>query len=236
MSEKLYAILIRLYPEHFRRTYGEEALRLVRDRARDEKGLLAAARLWLDLLVDLAVSLPREYSIAPTTPIPAAQGVSGEPSFQLLDERSPNAALLFVAGMFSALLFLACVTAVAHSPIFPTLFRDSHSLQWLVQSNLALARSPVAAPVGEYSFCMIAVRDIPSDSAQPLFTFNFAPPGASGVALIDGKTVQTFGNDEHLSIRADVFAGDHPFALRLDRPAENTSLSTNDDFKYCSPK
>ena len=40
MSEKLYAFLLKLYPDHFRRTYGDEALRLVRDRARDEKGFL----------------------------------------------------------------------------------------------------------------------------------------------------------------------------------------------------
>ncbi len=58
MSEKLYEFLLRLYPEHFRRTYGDEALRLVRDRARSEKGFLSGLRLWLDLLLDLAKSLP----------------------------------------------------------------------------------------------------------------------------------------------------------------------------------
>ncbi len=72
MSEKLYEFLLKLYPDHFRRTYGDEALRLVRDRARSEKGFLSGLRLWLDLLLDLAISLPREYSNAPTTPIVAA--------------------------------------------------------------------------------------------------------------------------------------------------------------------
>ena len=38
MSEKIYAWLLRLYPSHFRKTYGEEALQLFRDRARDENG------------------------------------------------------------------------------------------------------------------------------------------------------------------------------------------------------
>lgn len=239
MSEKLFALLLKLYPGHFRRAYGGEALRLVRDRARDEKGFISGLRLWLDLLVDLAISLPREYIQAPTTPIAASQPVNGDPSFQLLAERSLNPALLFLGGMLSAVFFWACVTSVAHSRTFPALFRDSHSLQWLVQSDLDLARLPsdaYAVPVAAYSFCMTAHRDIPNNSVQPLFTFNFAPPGASGVALIDGKIVKVFKNEQRLSIRADVLAGDHQFALHLDRPAEKTSMSRNDDFKYCSPK
>jgi hypothetical protein len=250
MSEKLYALLLKLYPNHFRRTYGDQALRLVRDRARDERGFLSGFRLWLDLLMDLAISLPREYSKAPTTRIVAARPVNGDPSFQLLVERSLNPALLFLAGMLSAVLLWGCITSVAHSRTFPVLFRDSRSLQWLVQSDLALARShseeesginsparPAdAGPAGAYSLCMIAHRDIPSNSVQPLFTFDFAPPGASGVALIDGKIVKIFKNEQRLSIRAHVFAGDHQFVLHLDRPAENTSMSGNGDFKYCPPK
>ncbi len=55
MFERIYDLLLKLYPEHFRQTYGDEALRLVRDRARDEKGLLSGLRLWLDLLLDLRV-------------------------------------------------------------------------------------------------------------------------------------------------------------------------------------
>jgi hypothetical protein len=38
MSEKLYALLLRLYPSRFRRAYGDEAQQLVRDRLRDESG------------------------------------------------------------------------------------------------------------------------------------------------------------------------------------------------------
>jgi hypothetical protein len=236
MSEKLYALLLKLYPEHFRRTYGDEALRMVRDRARDEKGFLSGFRLWLDLLADLAISLPREYNKAPTMPIVAAQPVNGDPLFQLLTERSLNPALLFLGGMLSAVLFCSCVTVVAHNRTFPTLFRDQHSLQWLVQDELALARSPSEEEVSAYSFCMTARRDIPNNSVQPLLTFYFAPPGASGVARIDGKVVKTFRNEQRLPIRADVLAGDHQFALHLDGPAGNTSMSSNDDFKYCTPK
>ena len=86
---------------------------------------------------------------------------------------------------------------------------------------------------GAYSFCMTAKRDIPSISAQPLLVFDFALPGASGTALIDGKVVKIFKNEQRLSIRAHVFAGDHQFVLHLDRPAKNTSMSSNNDFEYC---
>jgi RimJ/RimL family protein N-acetyltransferase len=37
MSEKIYGWLLRLFPSHFRQGYGDEALLLFRDRAREEK-------------------------------------------------------------------------------------------------------------------------------------------------------------------------------------------------------
>jgi len=86
MSERLYMFLLKLYPDHFRRTYGDEALRLVRDRASTENGFLSGLGPWLDLLLDFAISLPWEYSRAPTTAILAPQPLNGERSFQLLAE------------------------------------------------------------------------------------------------------------------------------------------------------
>jgi hypothetical protein len=248
MSEKLYSLLLKLYPNHFRRAYGDEALRLVLDRARDEKGLVRRLRLWLDLLVDLAISLPREYSKAPATRILVANPVNGAPSFQLLTERSLNPALVFVASLLTAAAFWTCVSAVAHSRIFPAQFAaDSYSLQAIVQSDVALARSVPegesgtnnqarnadSGPVGTYSFCMTARRDIPGNSLRPLMRFTFASPGASGAALMDGKIIQAFKNEQNLWIHADVSAGNHWFVLRVDRPAENASISGNGDFKYC---
>ena len=122
MSEKLYGLLLKLYPNHFQRAYGDEALRLVLDRIRDEKGFLCGLRLWFDLLVDLAISLPREYSKALATRILVANPVSGDPSFQLLTERSLNPALLLVAGLLTAAAFWTCVTGVAHSRTSPARF------------------------------------------------------------------------------------------------------------------
>jgi hypothetical protein len=72
MSEKLYAWLLRLYPAHFREEYGDEALRLFRDRARDECGFFPRLRLWLDLFVDFTISVPREYLHVPAPRVAAA--------------------------------------------------------------------------------------------------------------------------------------------------------------------
>jgi len=257
MPEKLYAFLLKLYPDHFRRTYGDEMLRLVADRAASEKGFLRGLRLWLDLLLDFAVSLPREYVNPRATPIVATQSLNGEPTFQLLAERGPNPILLCLGGILSALMFWACVFAVAHTGTFPALFLTSSLLQGLAQVTSAQAQYPYEqespirnsagnlagerssgnfASVGDYSFCMTAQRDIPSNSVQPLFVFDFAPPGASGIALIDGRVVKIFKNEQHLSIHAHVIAGDHHFVLHLDRPAESTFMSSNDDIEHCQPK
>jgi hypothetical protein len=257
MSEKLYEFLLRLYPEHFRRTYGDEALRLVRDRARVEKGFLSGLRLWLDLLLDLAKSLPREYTNPPTTAIIAAHPLHGERSFQLLAQPSLNPTRLCLGGALSAALFWVCGFVVSHSGGFPALFPAPLVSQGPAESALDQARYPdeeeLAAqnsatnfaasgsaghslPAGAYSFCVTAQRDIPGNSVQPLFAFHFARPGATGVARIDGKVVKIFKNERSLSIRAHVFAGDHQFVLHLDRPAKNTFMSSNEDFRYCQAK
>ncbi len=231
MCEKLYAFLLKLYPDHFRRTYGDEALLLVRDRARSENGLLSGLRLWLDLLLDLAISLPREYCNGPTTPTVAAESLDGEGSFQLLAERSVNPALLCCGGTLSVVLFWICVFVVAHSGGFPALFPAPLSPDGIAESTPAHSVS-----AGAYSVCMTAKRDIPANSVQPLVAFHFARPGASGVALIDGEVVKVFKNEQSLSIRAHVLAGDHQLALHLDRPAENTFISSNGDFVSCQAK
>lgn len=105
MSEKVYAWLLRLYPSQFRQTYGDEALQLFRDRARDEKGFFPSLRLWLDLLVDLAISVPREYFYIQPELIGASalHRVDGVPAFYVLAGESPHP----VALLFGSLMSLA---------------------------------------------------------------------------------------------------------------------------------
>src|SRR5690242_1298227 len=94
MSEKVYAWLVRLYPAEFRKAYGEEALQLFLDRSRDERGFFPRLRLWFDLLADLVVSIPGQYSRAER----ALERFEGVPSFEVLEsERLRPRALLSAA-------------------------------------------------------------------------------------------------------------------------------------------
>ena len=106
MSEKIYSMLLRLFPSHFRQSYGEDALQLFRDRSRDETGFLPTVRLWFDLLFDLAISLPRQYFHAePELVSVPAQRAHGTPSFHILGDESPRpGALLFGAVLSSGAL------------------------------------------------------------------------------------------------------------------------------------
>jgi hypothetical protein len=103
MSEKIYAWLLRLYPSHFREAYGNEALQLFRDRARDEKGFVPSLRLWLDLLVDLAISVPQEYGYVQPALIGASalDRFDGVPTFYVLEGESPTLGALLFGGVLS---------------------------------------------------------------------------------------------------------------------------------------
>ena len=56
MFDTLCALLLRLYPAGFRRAYGRDAVQLIRDRARDERGVFLRARLLIDLAIDLCAT------------------------------------------------------------------------------------------------------------------------------------------------------------------------------------
>src|SRR5271166_6450811 len=101
MSEKIYPWLLRFYPADFRKTYGEDALQLFRDRSRDERGFLSALRLWVDLLCDLAASIPRGYR--QPRPVLVCQHLDGTPSFWLLERASLRPGTLLSAALLSLL-------------------------------------------------------------------------------------------------------------------------------------
>jgi hypothetical protein len=110
MSEKLYAWLLRLYPSHFREEYGDEALRLFRDRARDERGFFPRLRLWLDLFLDFTISIPREYFHVPSPRVvpSAPPRLNGIPGFYVLQNESPRPAALLFGGVVSLVALTTC--------------------------------------------------------------------------------------------------------------------------------
>jgi len=111
MSERIYAWLLHLYPTQFRESFGEEALQLFRDRSRDEKGLLPKLRLWLDLLCDLAISVPGTYRYAQPVLIGASaqRRWEGGPFFDVLEDESPR----FGALLFGGVLSIAALSGVS---------------------------------------------------------------------------------------------------------------------------
>ena len=133
MSEKLYAWLLRLYPSHFRETYGDEALQLFRDRARDEKGLFPRLRLWLDLLLDATISLPREYFHVPSTRAVAStpQRLHGLPSFYVLQNESPRPSALLFGGVLSLVALGTCWVSLNQAHHGP----NSASFQFAAAQN-----------------------------------------------------------------------------------------------------
>src|SRR5436190_10994724 len=60
-SEKLYAVLLRLYPTAFREEYEREMRAAFRRRRRDERSAMGRAVLWLSIFADTLVTATREH-------------------------------------------------------------------------------------------------------------------------------------------------------------------------------
>lgn len=116
MSEKLYAWVLRLYPRHFRETYGDEALQLFRDRVRDETGFLARLRLWLELVADVAISVPRQYRHVESDLVGASaqQRFEGTPSFRVLNGDLPRPGALLVGFVLSLVALVTFPVLLSH--------------------------------------------------------------------------------------------------------------------------
>jgi len=117
MSEKIYALLLRMYPARFRQAYGDAALQLFRDRFRDERGFVPRLRLWLDLVGDLAVSVPREYRKASPalSALPAAQPSAEMLSFRILQDEPPRPEAIFIGSLLSLAAVGAFAIAIGHA-------------------------------------------------------------------------------------------------------------------------
>jgi hypothetical protein len=97
MSDRLLSGLLALYPAQFRREFGAECVRLLRDRFRDERGVMARTRLCADVLNDLIFGLPRLYAPARRALVsPATPQVCGS-IFRLAEEERPSLAALMCA-------------------------------------------------------------------------------------------------------------------------------------------
>lgn len=116
MSERLFLLLLRLYPARFRKAHGADALQLFRDRSRDEKGLFAALRLWFDLLADFAVTMHREYAHPQPifTQSLTQRTVDGVPFFVVFENESPSVGALFSGAALSLFALGAFCFSLLH--------------------------------------------------------------------------------------------------------------------------
>jgi len=122
MSEKIYALLFRLFPSRFRAAWGEESLDLYRQRAEHERGFWPRARLWRDLLSDLAVALPGAYLREEPALSPAREtGPGAVPSFTTLDEKPIRSSAYFYGTLLTLALLAAVSILAKHAGHFPVL-------------------------------------------------------------------------------------------------------------------
>jgi uncharacterized protein (TIGR03435 family) len=109
MFDRFLTLLVRFYPAGFRRVYDEEAVRLVLDRAHDEKGILFCLRLFVDLLWDPLVTISHTgmwQERAATSRYP----VHGTLSWRFLNEEASRPAALATGALVSIAL-LATLSA-----------------------------------------------------------------------------------------------------------------------------
>jgi hypothetical protein len=114
MFENVCALLLRLYPAEFRRAYGREAVQLMRDRARHERGVLLRIRLLMDLAIDFcATSL---HGWQPAKPLLAQ--VDGAPRFDIIAVHGPCPEAL-AAGLLTSTFMFATFTLSIQPKVLP---------------------------------------------------------------------------------------------------------------------
>lgn len=141
MSEKLYVLLLRLYPARFRNEYRDDALQLLRDRLRDERGFFLRLQLFVDILADLFVSVPSAYlHDQPALVAALAKHRSVDtPVFYVLPRKAPLARGLVLGGILS----LAGFGLVAVSIAQPTKHRSPALFSGGYKSRQVQAAQPV---------------------------------------------------------------------------------------------
>jgi hypothetical protein len=114
MFEAFCGLLLRLYPSAFRRAYGDDALQLIRDRARDERGVLPRLRLVIDLTMDLLATSVR-WQPPPAVVLARADNT---PRFVFIEPHRPRPEAM-MAGMLTSMLMLVSFGLLFQPRTFP---------------------------------------------------------------------------------------------------------------------
>jgi hypothetical protein len=173
MSEKIYARLLRLYPSRFRKEYEAEALQLIRDRLRDERGFFKRARLWWDLVTDVLAGLPSAYqnSYAVTESVSFSFNAAGIPTFKILDEQPLGRGSILIGGAIS-LIVLAVFTFLLSRPAAFRPLSGSNGRLSPIEAVMQRLNQPPAPDSAASSF---------PDSATPGSSQMVAPQSQSSI-------------------------------------------------------
>jgi hypothetical protein len=117
MSEKILQWLLRLYPRRFRSEYGDAMRQLFHDRMGAETGVLGRLRLWMDLLRDLAISVPREHRRRPRVAV--VECVGYRMSEQAVAEMVKRSHIRELPSTFLSIALGAMVGWMGHAPLWP---------------------------------------------------------------------------------------------------------------------
>ena len=190
MSEKLYSCLLRLYPAHFREAYGDEALQLFRDRARHEPGF----RLWLDIIIDLAISLPRQY----LKPAPAPQPAAAMPIFHFIEDELPHPSALLLGAILSLSTVALMSYAANRQPAQSTLMlsqivavKSGFEKQRILHAAIAKLKEHYIDPAAAQKIADILLAH------EEHGDYNSVPDGPAFAALVT-RHMRESSHDSHL--------------------------------------
>ncbi len=130
MSERIYAWLLKLYPARFREEYAAPMRQLFRDRLHAERGGFRRFRLSLDMIIDLAVSIPGEHR-RQNAPAPEEAGSSMTMRRAIVPAVGVSVFVLagFTAGWLgiSERVLLSLLVALVVSPVIRTMLAPPRS-------------------------------------------------------------------------------------------------------------
>ena len=245
MSERIYRCLLALYPASFRREYGPAALDLFRDRLDAERGFFARCRLWLDLICDAALSVPREHSRR-ETPFPSValeRASDGVPIFYSCGDEIPRRSALIHGGILSIAVFAAVTYIINHGGSHSALLVGSHhpSRSHLMpaqtsavptselNSEIKIKPYPDNRPVSAYFRLILVLGALDADHDGVISPYEIAHAAAALRTLDknrDGRlTAEECGLDVPESFRSDAqllhrirldFMRFHPVLAALD--------------------
>jgi hypothetical protein len=231
MSEKIYTRLLRLYPSRFRKEYEDEALQLIRDRLRDERGFFKRARLWWDLVADVLAGLPSAYrnSYAVTEAASLSFNAAGIPSFKSLDEEPLGRGSILAGGTISLILLAAfgflLSRQIAFRPISGSNGRLTPIEAVMQRLNQPPAPDPVTGSLPDAATPPSAQMSAPqAEASAPGASTPNAPAPSSATAIPNGERNQVVSPQMQKSDKQTVFsANGQQFANRLTADVRKSS-------------